>query len=145
MARRRAPPGQSKSTYVVRKGDTLWDIATTERTSVKKLAAWNGISRKSVLRPGQKLTVWSKQAVAQPTGAPSGAEVTGQTTQRVTYTVRRGDSLWAISRRYGVSVGALRRWNDLPRTRLLKPGQELRIYVDVLKQTRRSRVFAKLA
>jgi membrane-bound lytic murein transglycosylase D len=140
-----APAGAVKTTYVVRKGDTLWDIALRQGTSVKKLTAWNGISRKSVLRPGQKLTVWSKQAVARSTGAPSGAEVTGQTSQRVTYTVRRGDSLWAISRRYGVSVGALRRWNDLPKNTLIKPGQELRIYVDVLKQTRRVSSLPELA
>lgn len=133
----RAPAGTVKSTHVVRKGDTLWGIARRQGTSVNKLAAWNGISRKSVLRPGQKLTVWSKQALAQTAGVPSGTEVTAQTTQRVTYTVRRGDSLWAISRRYGVSVDALRRWNDLHKNTLIKPGQELRIYVDVLKQTRR--------
>ena len=132
----RAPAGASKSTYVVRKGDTLWDIARRERTNVSKIAAWNGISRSSVLRPGQKLTLWSKRAANQPTSTPSGVEVTGETTQRVTYTVQRGDSLWAISRRYGVSIGALRRWNNLPSNTLLKPGQELRIYVDVTKQTR---------
>jgi LysM repeat protein len=50
---------------------------------------------------------------------------------RVTYTVRSGDSLSTIARRYGVSVSDLRRWNNL-RGSLIRTGQRLTI---MLRQT----------
>ena len=41
--------------------------------------------------------------------------------------VNTGDSLWALARRYRVSVEDLRRWNRLPETAILQPGQRLRL------------------
>jgi membrane-bound lytic murein transglycosylase D len=43
----------------------------------------------------------------------------------VKHTIRTGESLWVIARRYGVSTGDLRRWNDLAEGSLIYPGQEL--------------------
>lgn len=43
------------------------------------------------------------------------------------HTVRSGESLWVIARRYRVSVGALLEWNGLDASALLKPGDVLRI------------------
>ncbi len=44
-----------------------------------------------------------------------------------TYTVRRGDTLWAISRRYGTTVQAIARLNNIPNPNFILPGQVLRI------------------
>lgn len=44
-----------------------------------------------------------------------------------TYTVQRGDTLWAISRRYGTTVDALARLNNIPNPNFILPGQVLRI------------------
>jgi membrane-bound lytic murein transglycosylase D len=63
---RAAPSGKSKSvasgnsrqvSYKVRSGDTLSRIAQVFGVTVSELVSWNGISRHSTLRPGQKLTV----------------------------------------------------------------------------------------
>jgi membrane-bound lytic murein transglycosylase D len=60
---RAAPSGKSSSggsrptSYKVRSGDTLSRIAQVFGVSVSDLVNWNGISKNSVLRPGQKLTV----------------------------------------------------------------------------------------
>ena len=43
------------------------------------------------------------------------------------YTVRRGDSLWSISRRYKVKINDLMRWNDLARNAVIQPGQSIKI------------------
>ena len=40
--------------YVIKRGDNLWDIGQHYGISVNQLCAWNGISRKSILRPGKK-------------------------------------------------------------------------------------------
>lgn len=50
--------------------------------------------------------------------------------QTLQYTVRRGDSLMRISRRYRVTVSDLRAWNDLKSDQYLQPGQELTLYPD---------------
>ena len=46
----------------------------------------------------------------------------------VRYTVRSGDSLWLIARRFDVSIAALREWNGLARGQYLRPGQVLSIH-----------------
>jgi membrane-bound lytic murein transglycosylase D len=63
---RAAPSSGSKSvasgssrpvSYKVRSGDTLSRIAQVFNVTVSDLVSWNGITRHSTLRPGQKLTV----------------------------------------------------------------------------------------
>lgn len=44
----------------------------------------------------------------------------------VTVTVRRGDTIWTIARRYGVSTGEIMAWNDLG-TSMIHPGDRLEI------------------
>ena len=45
-----------------------------------------------------------------------------------TYIVVKGDTLFKISRRYGVTVDDLVRWNGIKNRNLIHPGQELKIY-----------------
>jgi membrane-bound lytic murein transglycosylase D len=52
-----ASGGSRPVSYQVRSGDTLSRIAQVFGVSVSELVNWNGISKSSVLRPGQKLTV----------------------------------------------------------------------------------------
>ena len=47
----------------------------------------------------------------------------------------RGDSLWRISKRFNVSVAALREWNELRRDHSLQPGQTLELYVNEAGET----------
>ena len=71
-----APPeGTVAMTHEIQSGDTLWSIARQYNVYMRQLARWNGIGTRSVLRPGQKLTVWIKPT-AEPTSgkAPSPAE-----------------------------------------------------------------------
>ncbi len=125
-----------KTVHVVRPGDTLWEIARRYEVAVRTLARWNGMAPADPLHPGRKLVIWVPEREAaldlpRLNAAPPGA------LQAVRYRVRRGDSLSRIARRFRVSVADLRRWNTLPRGRYLQPGQALKLYVDVTKQTGR--------
>lgn len=120
-----APKGSRKVVHTVQAGDTLWDIARKHGVTTRQIADWNRIALNSTLRRGQKLTLWPGNAQAAVPASPA------STTQSIRYTVRSGDSLWAISRRFRVSVADLRDWNDLPAGQQLRPGQRLQVYLNV--------------
>jgi len=100
---------------VVRRGDSLWRIAHRYGTTVHALARMNGISPHKILRPGEKLRLYARAPVAQH----------GHLRFEV---VRRGDSLWRIARRHGMSVRKLAALNGLSHNEVLHPGERLRLY-----------------
>ncbi|HHJ14822.1 MAG TPA: LysM peptidoglycan-binding domain-containing protein [Gammaproteobacteria bacterium] len=108
-------------------GDTFWDLARRYKVSVRRLAAWNGMAPGDPLRVGQKLVVWTQ--------APGRLSHPGSQRRALYYTVRKGDSLARISSRFKVRIADLRRWNGLPGKGYLQPGQRLKLYVDVTRQT----------
>jgi len=113
------------ATYTVRRGDTLAEIANRLGTEIDDLARLNGLKRPYRLQPGQVLKnpKAPKAAAASRTSrASAGASEGGGT-----YTVRRGDTLFAIAQRHGTTVEALRRANGLGRNASLIPGRKLKL------------------
>lgn len=125
-----------KTVHVVRRGDSLWDIAQQFGVSTSQLARWNGMAPRDILRPGQKLAIWGQPRVQKVSATPAqhSPAVTGETSQHLRYRVKQGESLWRISQRFNVSIASLRKWNGLHRSQYLQPGQTLTIYVDVTRQ-----------
>jgi membrane-bound lytic murein transglycosylase D len=119
----------SKLTYKVRNGDSLWGIANKHKVSVKQVTRWNRLDSGSLIKPGQKLVIWQK-------GKEAGSE---KRVRSVNYTVRNGDSLYRISKKFSVSIADLRRWNNLQKGKYLQPGQHLKLYVDVTRLSDNSR------
>lgn len=120
---------KGSNTYIVRGGDSFWAIARRHNLSAQQLANLNGMSTRDILRPGKKLLVGNQAAAAAATAPPASLHQ-----QTVHYTVRRGDSLLQISRRYRVAVNDLRKWNNLSVGEYIQPGQRLRMQVDVTRQ-----------
>jgi membrane-bound lytic murein transglycosylase D len=120
-------PQDLSNFYVVKNGDNLWDIARAHKTSVKKLAAWNNIKASSTIKVGQKLSLGS----AMP--ASLNSTESANYIRKLNYSVRSGDSLSRIATKFKVTVSDLKRWNDLNKPNVLKPGQRLTLYVDVSK------------
>ncbi|MFQ5669445.1 MAG: LysM peptidoglycan-binding domain-containing protein [Acidobacteriota bacterium] len=116
----------------VRPGETLYTIARRYRTDVRSLTAWNAISQPRLIRSGQRLIVYpgTKARLSSVPVASSHARAGGAGRERevATYRVHRGDTLYRIARRHGVSVKALQKWNHLGRRTLIHPGQRLTIY-----------------
>jgi membrane-bound lytic murein transglycosylase D len=113
----------------VQQGETLWSISRRYGVGTRELASWNSMAPGDVLSVGRELVVWTDKAVA---AAPAS---NADRIRRLTYTVRRGDSLSRISTRFRVSVAEVLRWNSLAADKYLQPGQRLILYVDVTEQT----------
>ena len=59
----------------------------------------------------------------------------GNTTRKLNYTVRSGDSLYLIASKFRITINDLVRWNSIDKNKLLQPGQRLTMYVDVTRQS----------
>jgi LysM repeat protein len=103
-------------TYTVQPGDTLFSIAAAHGTTVAQLVALNGIADPNLIGVGQVLTI---SADAPPPPVPAGGSAT--------YTVVAGDTLFAIARRFGVTVADLVQANGLGDPNQLAVGQVLTI------------------
>ena len=110
-----------RAVHVVRRGDSLWSIAQRHDMDVITLANLNRIDPNDTLRAGQKLVLSAQPEPASYSDSGNG--------RRVTYVVRRGDTLSGIAHTLRVSVANLRSWNDLARNALIKPGQRLVAFV----------------
>ena len=127
--RRAAAQGVATAVHVVRRGDSLWGVARRYGVSVKQLAAWNGLSTKTVLRPGQRLTVHDRNmGVSRPGPAILAAKPAEALPPPDTvHVVERGDTLYGIARRYGTTVRKLAEFNRIDADAVLHPGQRVRI------------------
>lgn len=106
------PPAANTSTYTVKARDTLYAIALRYKTTVQTLVGINNLANPNVLRIGQVLKVPS-QATSPPPATT------------VLYTVKAGDTLYAIALRYGTTVQRLVTMNQLTNPNLLRVGQVL--------------------
>lgn len=101
-------PETDSFTYTVRAGDSLWLIANRYGTTVEAIKRLNGLTS-DLLNIGQVLKIPSDQNMPY-----------------IEYTVRPGDTLWILSRRYETTVDAIKQLNGLT-SDLLNIGQVLRI------------------
>lgn len=110
------PPPSSSTTYTVKSGDTLSAIAARYNTTVSSIAAANNITNVNLIRVGQVLTI-----------PGSGGSTTPPPTSTTTYTVKAGDTLYAIALRYNTTVSRLVSVNNISNPNLISIGQVLTI------------------
>jgi len=101
----------TQTTYTVRAGDNLTNIAQRHGVSVADLATANGISDPNKIFVGDTLTI-----PTQSTATPA-----------QTYTIQRGDTLGAIATRFGVNVDTLASSNGIANPNRIYPGDTITI------------------
>lgn len=125
----------AKLTHTVKKGDTLFSIGRRYRVSAIQIKGWNHL-KSNRLTLGEKLTIHpdggSKQTVLAKNASFSGKShsATKPKRQKVAagnlrtrhYTVRRGDTLASIAKRFKVAVNDVQRWNNLSSRQTIHPG-----------------------
>ncbi len=110
--------------FRVKYGDNLWDLARKHKTSVRRLARWNRLNSKSVLRVNQRLkTFVPTWRVFQEVASNYSYSSPKLIAQRIR--VPRGGTLSEIARKYRTSVRKLMRWNKLKSPNSVRAGQKL--------------------
>ncbi len=122
----------NKIEHVVRSGESFWTISQKYKVTTRQLSAWNGMAPRDTLPVGRKLVVWTNADIA-PRTSPTAA--LGNTTRKLRYTVRSGDSLYLIASKFRVTISQIARWNKIDKSKILRPGQTLTMYVDVTRQS----------
>ncbi|MFO1391559.1 MAG: LysM peptidoglycan-binding domain-containing protein [Agitococcus sp.] len=133
-----------KKFHKVRAGQSLYAIAKKYDVSVKELAQWNNLKNKSNVQVGTKLVILlnddedNKSNTRTVKSSKNKAKRVANTEdspkknkkelmKRISYEVKRGDTLYSISQRYNVSVSQIKTWNKTSTN--LKPGQDLILYL----------------
>jgi len=127
------PAQGRKRFHIVQKGETLWRIAERYDTSVDQICAWNKLSPVRPLSPYRELVILAKNAEpaeALPFFKTGGENAVHSVYQQFRYRVKKGDSLWSIAHRFGVSLAELCQWNRLSERYRIQPGQNLMIYLE---------------
>lgn len=114
---------EGKVRYKVKSGDYLGKIAQKYGVEVSSIKSWNNLGSNN-LRVGQSLTIYPAKSVSLIASASGSSK---EKASLKSYTVRSGDSLWSISKKFpGITVQNLRSWNGITSTNL-KPGMVLKL------------------
>ena len=103
----------SNVTYTVKFGDTLSIIASKYGTTYQKLAQYNNISNPNIISVGQVIKIPSTN--------------NSQVSNKEYYTVKNGDNLSSIAKRYGTTVNQLVSWNNISNANLIYVNQKIRV------------------
>ncbi|MFO7803213.1 MAG: LysM peptidoglycan-binding domain-containing protein [Desulfovermiculus sp.] len=111
-----------RSNYSVKSGDTLWDIAQRFDLSLSTLIQANGLSKNQPLKIGTQLYIPDMRHTQQDQSQKTAQQA------RVHYKVQKGDNVWSIARKFGVSPRQVMEWNRLSSQDIIQPGDTLTIY-----------------
>lgn len=116
------PTAITATTYTVKEGDTVFSIAQRFGLRTVDVLTWNGLGWRSVIHPGQTLTLAAPAAptpVAPAPAAPAAASTT--------HAVVAGDTVFAIAQKYGTTVDTILAANGLSHDSVIYPGQTLAV------------------
>lgn len=123
--------GSIAGTYTVKAGDGFWGIARRFGTTVEALKAANGTTS-NLIHPGQVIKLPGNSTIVEkPSTPPTNSDNTSENTEAITsvggsYTIKRGDGLYAIARKHGMTLNQLKSLNGLS-SNLIHPGQVLKV------------------
>ncbi|HEY9115470.1 MAG TPA: LysM peptidoglycan-binding domain-containing protein [Bacteroidales bacterium] len=112
-----------RSVHVVRSGENLGLIAKKYHVSVNQIRAWNNL-KSNTIHPGQKLVVYG---VGSSNYSTTKTETVVRSSEQSKHTVKSGENLDLIAKKYKCSVTDLKEWNNL-KSSVIHPNQELVVY-----------------
>lgn len=108
----------------VKYGDTLWALAREYNTTVQKIVNLNKIKNPNLIYSGQKLLIPWEDKIENEDDENANSNVAND---NYIYYVKRGDTLWNISIKYGVEISTLVKINNIKNPNLIYIGQKIEI------------------
>jgi LysM repeat protein len=105
------------TTHTITKGETLSQLAQKYHTSVGDIMRLNNMNSKSQLKIGEKIKIPSSSSTTQRTTEPKASSKTNTTSPDTTIAIHyvwNDETLYSISKKFGVTVEQLKEWNNLP-------------------------------
>lgn len=115
----------SGSTHTVEPGQTYYSISKMYGLSVDQLLALNNLTTSNVLESGQQLIVKPATGASSAPTRTGSASTSNQGTATY-HTVAKGETMFRISKQYGVTVEQIQEWNNLSDVGV-KEGQKIKI------------------
>ena len=120
------------SSYKVEKGDTLYSISRKYQITVAELRAANNLSENDIIKIGQKLIIPTADistaaALLSDNTKKEKNQATALENASSVYVVQKGDTLYAIARKCGLTVAELVSLNNMDTSTVIKVGQKLKI------------------
>ncbi len=122
-----SPATSTPGTYTVKWGDWLNKIAAEHGVTVQAILAANPGLDPNLIYPGQVINLPTGDGSSSSSSSSASSSTSSASGTPSTYTVQRGDWIYAIARKFNVSVAALLAANPGIRPNLLYPGQQLNI------------------
>ncbi len=123
-------PAPKTSRHKVGKGDSIGSIAKRYGMTPKQLMAMNGLKKNAKLRSGQMLSIAAQPATTRIASKPAKSKTRIAANSKTHYTVKRGETLSSIAKKFNVAASDLQRWNNLSNKHTLVPGRKLVILKD---------------
>lgn len=117
-------PASVDTVYTVKAGDSLSAIAAKYGTTYQVLAEYNGISNPNIIRVGQQIKIPGKSAT---TTQEKTEPTTAQPTAETVHTVKSGETLSGIARKYGTTYQQLAAYNKISNPNKISVGQKIKI------------------
>ena len=126
-----APKGKAKIIYLVKKGDSIGELAESFNVGSSQIRNWNNISYTSKIFTGQKLTIYVTKEKSSEYKLISQMEPSERKTKKSetkstrskkqipsTHKIKDGESLETIAAKYGTTVSEIKKANDLKSSRI---------------------------
>ncbi len=124
--------------YTVKSGDTVYSIAWRYELDPEEFAAWNGMRSSKFIKPGQRLhtrkpanfdadrqTRHDQSIAYAPSSSSQRSSVAKNQGYQKWIKAEKGDTLYGLSKQYGISVDRLAQLNQLKKPYIIKPGQTI--------------------
>lgn len=122
-----------KVIHKVAQGESLWLISNRYEVPVDNIIKWNHLADATKnLQIGQELMIWQVQKT-NPSKLKHLIKTKVSIKRTLFYRIKQGDNLSLIAHKFGVQVSQLRKWNKIPKNKLLKIGLKLKVIKPIVK------------
>jgi len=113
---------QREKIYMVKKGDSIWNISKQFQVSIEDIVLWNELNIEQPLQINQEIKIFSRyERIRQ--------DVPPKKLRTMIYPVKSGDTISRIASKFEISAKKIQEWNEIKDVSKIFPGQVLKLYL----------------